>query len=53
MATKRPPESPQATAQNPSAFERANYMETLRSWVTPQELTAASPSRAADRRGED
>jgi dihydroorotate dehydrogenase (fumarate) len=40
----------QATAQNPSAFERANYMDTLRSWVTPQELTAASPSRAADRR---
>ena len=22
----------QATAKNPSAFERANYMQTLRSW---------------------
>jgi len=28
-----------ATAENPSAFERANYMQTLRSWVTPPELT--------------
>jgi dihydroorotate dehydrogenase (fumarate) len=25
----------QATAENPSAFERANYMRTLRSWVSP------------------
>ena len=25
----------QATAENPSAFERANYMRTLRSWVAP------------------
>jgi dihydroorotate dehydrogenase (fumarate) len=25
----------QATADNPSAFERANYMRTLRSWVAP------------------
>ena len=24
----------QATAQDPSAFERANYMQTIRSWVT-------------------
>ena len=26
-----------ATAENPSAFERANYMQTLRSWVAPRE----------------
>jgi dihydroorotate dehydrogenase (fumarate) len=25
----------QTTAENPSAFERANYMHTLRSWVAP------------------
>ena len=25
----------QATAANPSAFERANYMKTLRSWTAP------------------
>src|SRR5664279_1750400 len=25
----------QATAENPSAFERTNYMRTLRSWVAP------------------
>jgi len=30
----------QATVEDPSAFERANYMQTLRSWVTPRELTA-------------
>ena len=30
----------QATAEDPSAFERANYMQTLRSWVAPRELTA-------------
>ncbi len=35
----------QATAEDPSAFERANYMHTLRSWVSPPELTATSPSR--------
>jgi dihydroorotate dehydrogenase (fumarate) len=34
----------QATADNPSAFERANYMQTLRSWVAPQRLTATVPS---------
>jgi len=33
----------QATAENPSAFERANYMRTLRSWVAPRELTPTSP----------
>jgi dihydroorotate dehydrogenase (fumarate) len=37
-----------ATAENPAAFERANYMRTLRSWVAPRELTATSPSRPAD-----
>ena len=26
----------QATVEDPSAFERANYMQTLRSWVTPE-----------------
>ena len=25
----------QATAENPSAFERANYMDTIRSWAAP------------------
>ena len=25
-----------ATADDPDAFQRANYMATLRSWVTPQ-----------------
>ena len=35
----------QATAENPSAFERANYMRTLRSWVAPRELTSTTPSR--------
>jgi dihydroorotate dehydrogenase (fumarate) len=43
----------QATAENPSAFERANYLQTLRSWVAPRELTSASPSRPADMRGEN
>jgi dihydroorotate dehydrogenase (fumarate) len=38
----------QATAEDPSAFERANYMETLRSWVAPRELTATAPSRPAE-----
>jgi dihydroorotate dehydrogenase (fumarate) len=36
----------QASVENPSAFERANYMQTLRSWVAPRDLTAASPSPA-------
>ena len=27
-----------ATAENPSAFERANYMQTLRSWSRPKTL---------------
>jgi dihydroorotate dehydrogenase (fumarate) len=33
-----------ATAENPSAFERANYMATIRSWVAPPELMATSPT---------
>ena len=37
-----------ATAENPAAFERANYMQTLRSWVAPRELTPTSPSPSAD-----
>lgn len=39
----------QATSQDPSAFERANYMQTLRSWVAPRELTATSPTRSSER----
>ena len=27
-----------ATVSDPSAFERANYMQTIRSWVAPAEL---------------
>jgi dihydroorotate dehydrogenase (fumarate) len=42
----------QATAEDASAFERANYMETLRSWVAPRELTPTSPTRPAEWRGE-
>ncbi len=30
-----------ATAEDPGAFERANYMATIRSWTTPRELTAS------------
>lgn len=32
-----------ARVADPAAFERANYMSTLRSWTTPSELTATSP----------
>ncbi len=39
----------QATVEDPSAFERANYMQTLRSWVAPRELTPTSPGRPTDR----
>jgi dihydroorotate dehydrogenase (fumarate) len=35
----------QATVENPSAFERANYVQTIRSWVAPPELTATSATR--------
>ena len=34
-----------AKAANPAVFERANYMETLRSWVAPRELTPSAPKR--------
>jgi dihydroorotate dehydrogenase (fumarate) len=34
-----------ARADDPAAFERANYVATLRSWTTPPELTSAAPSR--------
>jgi dihydroorotate dehydrogenase (fumarate) len=34
-----------ATADDPDAFQRANYMATLRSWVAPAELTASAPRR--------
>ena len=32
----------QATVEDPSAFERANYMKTLHSWTTPQDLAHAA-----------
>ena len=32
----------QATAEDPSAFERANYMKTLQSWTAPQDLAPAA-----------
>ncbi len=35
----------QATVDDPSAFERANYMQTLRSWVTPDELAPIGARR--------
>jgi dihydroorotate dehydrogenase (fumarate) len=31
------------TAEDPSAFERANYMSTLHSWVAPADLTPSAP----------
>jgi len=34
-----------ATAADPTAFERANYMKTIRSWATSSELTRAAPRR--------
>ena len=42
----------QATAEDPAAFERSNYMQTLRSWVAPRELTSTSPNRATGGRRE-
>ncbi len=33
----------QATAENPSAFERANYIQTLHSWVTPTDRVPITP----------
>ena len=40
----------QASVEDPSAFERANYTLTLRSWVTPGALTPTSPNRPAESR---
>lgn len=34
----------QAHSDDPSAFERANYMKTLHSWTAPPGLTPSSPS---------
>lgn len=34
----------QGHTDDPSAFERANYMKTLHSWAAPTELTPSSPS---------
>jgi dihydroorotate dehydrogenase (fumarate) len=33
-----------ASAADPTAFERANYVKVLHSWTAPHELTPASPS---------
>ena len=33
-----------AAAEDPSAFERANYRRTLHSWTTPYPLTPSAPS---------
>jgi dihydroorotate dehydrogenase (fumarate) len=35
----------QATVEDPGAFERANYMQTLRSWTTPVAAMTAVPGR--------
>jgi dihydroorotate dehydrogenase (fumarate) len=34
----------QATVEDPSAFERANYMRTLRSWTTPHDIARSTRS---------
>ncbi len=34
----------QATAEDPSTFERANYMKTLRSWTAPRDVASPSAS---------
>ena len=31
-------------ADRPAAFERANYVRALHSWVTPEELSPTSPA---------
>jgi dihydroorotate dehydrogenase (fumarate) len=33
-----------ATSDDPSAFERANYLRTLHSWTTPPELVSTPPT---------
>jgi dihydroorotate dehydrogenase (fumarate) len=38
----------QATVDDPSAFERANYMHVLHSWTAPRDLTATAPSPVTD-----
>jgi len=38
----------QATAEDPSAFERANYLQTIRSWTTPPQMAATAPHRPAE-----
>lgn len=38
----------QATAENPSAFELANYVQTIRSWTTPPEMAATAPQRSPE-----
>jgi dihydroorotate dehydrogenase (fumarate) len=35
----------QAAVENPTAFERANYMATLRSWTWPDDLEPVAPTR--------
>jgi dihydroorotate dehydrogenase (fumarate) len=42
-----------ATVDDPSEFERANYMQTLRSWVAPQERTATASNRPMHGRAEN
>jgi dihydroorotate dehydrogenase (fumarate) len=41
----------QAKAEDPAAFERANYLQTLRSWAAPRELIPTSPQRPTEWRG--
>jgi dihydroorotate dehydrogenase (fumarate) len=36
-----------ATGDDPSAFERANYLRTLHSWTTPPDLASLPPSSRA------
>ena len=47
-STTRSPSCAAASAtphsEDPSAFERANYVRTLHSWVTPPGLTPSAPS---------
>jgi len=33
-----------STAEDPAAFERANYVQGLRSWTSPDDLTPSSPT---------
>jgi dihydroorotate dehydrogenase (fumarate) len=33
-----------SSTEDPSAFERSNYIKTLHSWTAPPNLTPASPS---------